>query len=190
VRAFVAIFPPPEIQTAVVGALEPVQRPGNKIPRVRPENIHLTLKFLGSVQEETLGNLCATLKETCAVHEPFDIGLARLGAFPSARRARILWAGVDAGSDRLRALTADLESALAPLDFEREKRAFTPHLTLGRVRCRPANFNDLPTTMGDLRFRVRHIELTESTLSSEGATYRTIEAFRLEEEELKNDLKA
>jgi 2'-5' RNA ligase len=190
VRAFVAIFPPPEIQTAVVGALETVQRPGNKIPRVRPENIHLTLKFLGSVQEKTLENLCATLKETCAVHEPFDIGLARLGAFPSARRARILWAGVDAGSDRLRALTADLESALAPLDFEREKRAFIPHLTLGRVRCRPANFNDLPTTMGDLRFRVRHIELTESTLSSEGATYRTIEAFRLEEEELKNDLKA
>ena len=178
-RAFVAIFPPPELQTAVAGVLETVQHLDDKVRWVRPENIHLTLKFLGNVQEETLGNLRAALKETCAEHEPFDIGLARLGAFPSARRARILWAGVDAGSDRLRALVTDLESALTPLGFEREKRAFTPHLTLGRVRSRPANFDDLPTTIGDLRFRVRHIELMESTLSHKGATYRTIEAFPL-----------
>jgi 2'-5' RNA ligase len=179
VRAFVAIFPPPELQMAVTGALETVQHLDDKVRWVRPENIHLTLKFLGNVQEEILGNLRAALKETCAEHEPFDIGLARLGAFPSARRARILWAGVDAGSDRLRALVTDLESALTPLGFEREKRAFTPHLTLGRVRSRPANFDDLPTTIGDLRFRVRHIELMESTLSHKGATYRTIEAFPL-----------
>src|SRR5918911_967122 len=178
-RAFVAIFPPPELQAAVTGALETVQRLDDKVRWLRPENIHLTLKFLGNVQEETLGNLGAALEETCARHKPFDIGLARLGAFPSARRARILWAGVDAGSDRLRALVTDLESALTPLGFEREKRAFTPHLTLGRVRSRPANFDDLPTTIGDLRFRVRHIELMESTLSHKGATYRTIEAFPL-----------
>jgi 2'-5' RNA ligase len=181
VRAFVAIFPPPELQAAIAGALETVQRLNDKVRWVRPDNIHLTLKFLGNVQEETLGNVCAALEKTCAGHEPFDIGLARLGAFPSARRARILWAGVNAGSDRLRALAAGLESALTPLGFEREKRAFTPHLTLGRVRSRPADFDDaLPTTtIGDLRFRVRHIELMASTLSLEGATYRTIGAFAL-----------
>ena len=180
-RAFVAIFPPPELQAAVTGALETVQRLDDKVRWVRPENIHLTLKFLGNVQEETLGNLGAALEETCAGHKAFDIGLVRLGAFPSARRARILWIGVDAGSDQLRALAADLESALIPLGFEREKRAFTPHLTLGRVRSRPVNFDGLPTTIGDLRFRVWHIELIESTLSREGATYRTIQAFALKE---------
>ena len=181
-RAFVAIFPPPELQAAVTGALETVQRLDDKVRWVRPENIHLTLKFLGNVQEETLGNLGAALEETCAGHKPFDIGLVRLGAFPSARRARILWIGVDAGSDQLRALAADLESALIPLGFEREKRAFTPHLTLGRIRSRPVNFDGLPTTIGgDLRFRVRHIELIESSLSPEGAIYRTIQAFALKE---------
>jgi 2'-5' RNA ligase len=181
VRAFVAIFPPPELQAAVTGALETVQHLNDKVRWVRPENIHLTLKFLGNVQEETLGNLCAALEETCAGHKPFDIGLVRLGAFPSARRARILWIGVDAGSDQLRALAADLESALIPLGFEREKRAFTPHLTLARVRSRPVNFDGRPTTIGDLRFRVRHIELIESTLSPKGGTYRTIQAFALKE---------
>ena len=181
-RAFVAIFPPPELQAAVTGALEIVQRLDDKVRWVRPENIHLTLKFLGNVQEETLGNLCAALEETCAGHKPFDIGLVRLGAFPSARRARILWIGVDAGSsDQLRALAADLESAFIPLGFEREKRAFTPHLTLGRIRSRPVNFDGRPMTIRDLRFRVRHIELIESTLSPEGATYRTIQAFALKE---------
>ncbi|MBV9454083.1 MAG: RNA 2',3'-cyclic phosphodiesterase [Rubrobacter sp.] len=181
-RAFVAIFPPPELRAAVTETFETVQCFNYKVRWVRPENIHLTLKFLGNIQEETLGNLWIALEETCARHEPFDISLARPEAFPSAQRARILWAGIDEGSDQLRALAADLESALIPLGFEREKRAFTPHLTLGRVRSRLTNINDLPSAIiGDLRFRVRHIELTESTLSLEGVTYRTILAFALKE---------
>lgn len=178
-RAFVAIFPPPELRAAITRALETVPRLNDKVRWVRPENIHLTLKFLGNIQEETLVNLWTVLEETCARHEPFNIRLTGLGTFPSGQRARILWAGIHTGSDQLGALAADLESALIPLGFEREKRAFTPHLTLGRLRGRP-KVNDLPTTIvRDLRFRVRHIELTESALSLEGATYRTIRAFPL-----------
>ncbi len=183
-RAFVAIFPPSEIQAAAVAmALEAVRRhgvrAGDRVRWVRSENVHLTLKFLGGIQEEVLGDLCAALEETCAGHAPFDVGLAGLGAFPSAQRARILWTGVGAGFDRLRALAADLEATLAPLGFEREERPYTPHLTLGRVRRRPASFDALPTVTEDLRFQVRRVELAESTLTPEGAVYRIIGAFAL-----------
>ncbi len=138
----------------------------------------MTLKFLGDVREEALDDLCAALGETCARHAPFDVDLAGLGAFPSARRACILWAGVGANSDLLRALVTDLDATLAPLGFEREERAFVPHLTLGRVRGRPASF-DLPPDAQGPGFRVRRVELVKSTLTSEGAVYRTVRAFAL-----------
>lgn len=192
VRAFVAVFPPPEIRAAAVaGARETVRRlgdrPGNRVRWIEPGNVHLTLKFLGDVREETLGDLCAPLGETCAKHAPFDVGLVGLGAFPSARRARILWVGVGAGSDQLRALAADIDATLASLGFEREKRPYAPHLTLGRVRGRPASF-DLPSDASDrLVFQVHRVELVESTLTPEGAVYETVKAFTLGEKKLENE---
>jgi RNA 2',3'-cyclic 3'-phosphodiesterase len=178
-RAFVAIFPPSEIRAATVArAREAVRHLGDRVRWPKPENVHLTLKFLGDVREEALDDLCAALGETCARHAPFDVSVTKLGAFPSARRARILWASVGASSDLLRALVADLDATLAPLGFKREERAFVPHLTLGRVRGRPASL-DLPPDAQDLGFRVRRVELMKSTLTPEGAVYRTVRAFAL-----------
>lgn len=183
-RTFIAVFPPLRTRTAATtAARETVRRldgPAGRVRWARPENVHLTLKFLGDVREELLEDLRIALEKTCARHAPFDVRLAGLGAFPSGRRARILWVGIDAGSDRLRSLAADLDVALAPLGFEREERAFAPHLTLGRIRGRPASF-DLPPDMGGLGFRVRHVELVESTLTPEGAIYRIIQTFALKE---------
>ena len=144
----------------------------------RPENVHLTLKFLGDVRAEALNNIRAALGEVCAQHAPFDAALAELGAFPSARRAKTLWIGVGEGSDRLRSLAADVDDALAPLGFEREKRPHVPHLTLGRARSRPLHL-DLPSGVEVTGFRVRRVELAESRLAAEGATYRTVGGFAL-----------
>ena len=177
-RTFVAIFPPPEVRKKALNCAKHLPL-GERVRWTKLENVHLTLKFLGDVREEVLDDLCAALEETCAKHTPFDVGLTGLEAFPSARRARILWAGVGAGSEPLRSLTADLDTALAALGFEREERPYTPHLTLGRVRGRPASF-DLPQDMGDLQgFRVRQIELMKSTLTAAGPIYRTVRAFDL-----------
>ena len=176
-RIFVAIFPPLEIRRK---ALEKALRPplGQQVRWIAPRNAHLTLKFLGDVQEEVLGDLRVILEETCDRHATFGIELKELGAFPSARRSRIIWAGVGVGSEELRSLAADLDKALVPLGFEREERPYTPHLTLGRVRGRPADLSPLSDTM-DLNFRVRYVELVESRLTERGAIYQTIEAFAL-----------
>lgn len=179
VRAFAASFPPFEVREEVLAA---ARRPplGDRVRWARPENVHLTLKFLGDVQEEVLESVRAALGETCAVYAPFNVELAGLGAFPSARRARIIWAGVGEGSEQLRSLASDLDAALAPLGFERERRPYTPHLTLGRVQGRPANL-DLPTIVGSFGFGVGSVELVESVLTPEGAVYETLDTFALGE---------
>ncbi len=150
----------------------------DRVRWTRPENVHLTLKFLGDVEAEAFGSIRAALGEVCAQHAPFDAALAELGAFPSARRAKTLWIGAGEGSDRLRSLAADVDDALAPLGFEREKRSYVPHLTLGRARGRPLHL-DLPSGAEVTRFRVRRVELAESRLAAEGATYRTVGGFAL-----------
>jgi 2'-5' RNA ligase len=92
-----------------------------------------------------------------------------------------LWVGIGAGSSELRSLAANLDTALAPLGFEREKRPYIPHLTLARTRSKAASFKPPPEEyLGE--FQVRHVELTESTLAPEGATYRTVRAFALKGE--------
>ena len=176
-RAFVAIFPPSEVRSEAV-AWAKRRSSDDRVRWTRLENVHLTLKFLGDVRTEALDGIHAALGEVCAQHAPFDAALAELGAFPSARRARILWIGVGAGSDRLRSLAADVDDSLASLGFEREKRPYVPHLTLGRVRSRPLNLN-LPSGVLGTGFRVGRVELTESRLATEGATYRTMENFTL-----------
>ncbi len=176
-RTFVAVFPPPEVREAALARARRLSV-GGRMWWSRPENVHLTLKFLGDVQEEVLDDLYTTLEEVCGRHAGFDAELAGFGAFPSARRAQILWAGISAGSGGLRSLATDLDATLAPLGFEREKRPYTPHLTLGRARSKPASFEPSPEEyIGE--FRVRYVELTESKLTPEGAIYRTVRAFAL-----------
>ena len=176
-RAFVAVFPPSEVRRAAL-AWAKRWSSDDRLRWTRPKNVHLTLKFLGDVRAEALDGIRAAVGEVCAQHTPFDAALAELGAFPSARRARTLWIGVGAGSDRLRSLAADVDEALAPLGFEREKRPYVPHLTLGRVRGRPLHL-DLPLGAEGTRFRVGRIELTESRLTARGAAYQIIGDFTL-----------
>ena len=181
-RTFVAVFPPPEVREEALAAARRLPL-CDRVRWVKPENFHLTLKFLGDVREEDQEDVHAALEEVCAGHAPFDVGLAGLGAFPSARRARILWAGVGEGYERLRSLAADLDAALAPLGFESEGRLYKPHMTLGRVRGRPARL-DLPPGWtpgaGNLEFRTGSVELMESVLDPEGPVYETLGTFALE----------
>src|SRR5919112_4204947 len=158
-RAFVAVFPPSEVRRAAL-AWARRRSSDDHVRWARPESVHLTLKFLGDVRAKALDGIRAALGEVCTQHAPFNAALTELGAFPSAQRARILWIGVGAGSDRLRCLAADVDEALAPLGFERVNRPYVPHLTLGRVRGHPLRL-DLPFGAEGTKFRVGRIELTE-----------------------------
>ncbi|MDQ3795219.1 MAG: RNA 2',3'-cyclic phosphodiesterase [Actinomycetota bacterium] len=180
-RTFVAVFPPLEVRRALIGAARELPVVG-EVRWIRPENVHLTLRFLGDVSKDELGRVAEALEPVCLRHGPFKAEPSSFGAFPSARRARILWAGIGEGSDRLRALVKDVEASLEPLGFGREDRAYTPHLTLARARGRPVVVQDTETPSTVPSFAVRHTELVQSVLGGAGATYSTLATYRLSED--------
>lgn len=178
-RVFTAIFPPLRIrETLYEKALSlPVE---GGIRCIKPSNIHLTLKFLGDIRETSLEEIGAAIAAVCENHEPFEIEPHGFGAFPSDRKARILWAGIGEGSRQLRNLAKDLENTLEPLGFASERRGFTPHITLCRSRGLPVSLGRWDPISEDLRFNADKIELMKSSLQKDGAVYEVLKNVVLE----------
>lgn len=101
---------------------------------VRPDGIHLTLKFLGEVSTGSLTQLTDVLERVSSSHAPLDVYIGGLGCFPNMRRPRVIWVGVEEASGQLAALQQALDGQFERIGYRREGRPFSPHLTLGRVR--------------------------------------------------------
>jgi 2'-5' RNA ligase len=101
---------------------------------VRPEGIHLTLKFLGEVESDRIEEVSRRIWAVAQGHRAFRVQVAGVGCFPSPQRPRVVWVGVKEQAGTLAGLQNDLERALSAIGFAREDRPFNPHLTLGRVR--------------------------------------------------------
>lgn len=122
--------------------LDTLQETGRSVRSVLPENLHLTLKFLGDVDPSTLPDLTRILESVAAGHKSFEFRISGVGVFPDRRRPAVVWAGVTP-QDPFQTLAADCNDAFRTLGFRPESRPFTPHLTLARIRSRaPAGLND------------------------------------------------
>jgi RNA 2',3'-cyclic 3'-phosphodiesterase len=174
-RLFLAVFPPPEVQRAAFGCIEALRRPGDGVSWVKPENLHYTLRFLGELGEDGARRAAEAAVEAAAKSREFTAALGGLGAFPNARRARVLWIGMSEGGEALVALAHDLDRALAQRGFGAPDKPFSSHLTLGRVREPHADWTAAlagpvpadPST----RFTVGGICVVESQLSPRGSIY-------------------
>ena len=147
------------------------------------DNVHLTLKFLGGVDAARLTALSEALTAAVTGQPAFDLAVRGLGAFPSRTRARVLWAGVADGGPALASLAARVDDALEPLGFPREARAFSAHITLGRVREPRPNPRLAQALTSDAAFgrqRVGRVCLMRSELSPRGARYTELAAATLE----------
>ena len=133
-RSFIAIEVPAEIQKAIAHSVAPLQKalPKPLIRWVAPQNVHLTLKFLGDVSPANLERMAAALKLEADTHDVFSMSVGGLGAFPNSRRARVIWIGLEVPPSLL-ALQRGVEAASARLGYTAEDRPFSPHLTIGRV---------------------------------------------------------
>ncbi|HKC49762.1 MAG TPA: RNA 2',3'-cyclic phosphodiesterase [Myxococcota bacterium] len=172
VRAFLAVALPDEVRSCAVAAVEQLRRavPGD-VRWVPAENHHLTLKFLGEIAEDRVDALVARAGAKLAPLAPFEVALAGFGAFPSAREARVLWLGVARGSAALAKLARKLDSAARVAGAERERRPFSAHLTLGRLR-EPARVEIeklAPPT--SVPWTVAEVVLYESRLAPDGARH-------------------
>ena len=136
IRTFVAIHLTP----ALLGTLQQAQdvlraSPGGPAGRfVQPDNMHLTLKFLGDVDDTRLPAICQAVAAVAQQHEPLELSLGSLGCFPNLNRPRVVWAAVSSAEEGLERLAVELDASLQALGFDREARPFTAHLTLARIR--------------------------------------------------------
>jgi 2'-5' RNA ligase len=181
-RTFVSVPIPREIRENTLREAKSLLE-DTRIRWSKPENLHLTLKFLGEVPETSLPSIKEELARISLIHSTFEISISGLGAFPSEGRARVVWAGVEEGADSLSLLAGDVEASLEALGFEKEQRPFHPHVTLGRCGKKPLwlNLEGLnPVLRG---FSADRIELMQSTLTDKGATYSLLASFLLEGEQ-------
>jgi 2'-5' RNA ligase len=179
VRTFVAILLPDDVRRALAASVAQLRTVGNDVAWVGPDNFHLTLKFLGPVDADRLPAVTDALTDAAGGCPSFQLGIRGLGAFPSPARPRVLWAGVDAGAAPAAALAARIDDGLEALGFKREARAFSPHVTLGRVRqphAQPRLAEALTATVAFGRVEVRHVSLMRSDLSPRGARYTELAA--------------
>lgn len=140
IRAFVAIELSDDAKRALTALIQSLRdRRIDGLRLVRPEGMHLTLKFLGSIEASRVPRIANALAVVSARHTPFRLTLAEPGFFPNADRARVLWIGVGGDMRPLSQLQRDVNETLAALGFAAEKRPFNPHLTIARMRDSAAN---------------------------------------------------
>ena len=178
-RAFVAIEVPDSVRntiSALIGRLRE-RDVTNCVRWVRPEGVHVTLKFLGDTPNDKERAIESALESSAAIRPGLDLSLGPLGSFGSRRGARdqVVWVGLSGETAQLVELAADVDRALVAVGFPAETRPFTPHLTLGRMRrgvqLVPSFTEDAAWPPGDGAFHVDHLSLMESDLRPDGARY-------------------
>ena len=146
---------------------------GLRVAWVPPQNLHVTLKFLGWARPEVVEPIRDRVRDGVKQRKGFELAARGMGAFPNARHARVLWAGVDDASGALGRLAADVETWMQSLGFAREERAFHPHVTIGRVKeggsaeslLAPFAGTDFGTSL------IREVVLYQSVMKSNGSEY-------------------
>ena len=178
IRAFIAIDLPPDVKAALGRVAVTL---GEGLPRgavrwVRPEQMHLTLAFLGDTPVEKLSAIHKAMDGVVARQQPFTLALDGVGCFPNRRRPRVVWVGLAAAgggeSGPLLALKAALDEALTPLGWPLEDKPFRAHLTLGRVKDeRAVQGIEWAADVPPLAAPVSAIHLIESQLRPDGPVY-------------------
>ena len=187
IRTFVAIHVPADIQRRladVAGSFRD-RLPGKSARWARPENIHLTLRFIGNVSPQDVEALRVVLQASVRGGKPFTLELGKPGCFPDAHRPRVLWVGVEGDVGPLMRLQSSVSQAAAAWAGP-EDRVYHPHLTLGRVVARTGT--DLQTVadpvpgspaLRDAVWHVDAIHLMQSDLMPPGPKYSTLASFPL-----------
>jgi 2'-5' RNA ligase len=183
IRAFIAIELPDPVKAAISRVQDRMhcgEHPSVKW--VSPESVHLTLKFLGNIGPEIVPDVGRAMSQAAAGLGRIRLELSGVGAFPNLRAPRVVWVGLEGDIPTLRALQRQVENGLANLGFAPEGRAFSPHLTLGRVRQGAARDDQQrlsqainSTELDELvAFEAASVSLMRSTLTRAGAVYSRI----------------
>jgi 2'-5' RNA ligase len=134
IRTFIAVDVGKENRDRIVSLQESLARSGTEVKWVEPENLHVTLLFLGEVDAREVPRVCQIVQEGVAARPAFSMTVGGVRSFGNPRRPRTVWVGITEGAEQLVAIHDALEPPLEELGYRREERRFTPHITMGRVR--------------------------------------------------------
>jgi 2'-5' RNA ligase len=138
IRTFIAVELPSSVKARAKDLIGKFSTTGATIAWVKPEQMHLTMQFLGDVPDRDTPDICRVVSRVAGQFEPFEIICRGAGAFPSPEHPRTLWIGIEDGAEELCRLQGEIEAALHDeLGYARERRRFQPHLTIGRVKHEP-----------------------------------------------------
>jgi 2'-5' RNA ligase len=185
IRSFIAIELPDEVKETValiIKRLRPAQY--RYVKWVAPGGIHLTIKFLGNIYSSQIPQITGIMKTAASKVPPLELQLGKLGMFPNEQRPRVLWVALEGNTEPLAVMQREIEKALEPLGFAPENRAFTPHLTLGRVRdnASPEERKEIGSVVKEKKidyeasFTLRELSLMKSTLTPTGAIYNRLDS--------------
>ena len=180
IRTFIALELPPSLISLLAKVQEDLQSMGLRAKWVRPENIHLTLKFLGNINPADIDNIGRAMVDAVGKFETFNLVAGGVGVFPGINRPRVIWVGLKGQIQLLFAMQRLLEDNLAALGYKKEKRPFKGHLTLGRFKQRvnPDTIRRVLQEFGNLsseEFTTRRVIFYKSDLKSTGAVYSQLQ---------------
>ncbi|MFC1490249.1 RNA 2',3'-cyclic phosphodiesterase [Candidatus Latescibacterota bacterium] len=185
-RTFIAVEIPAEVKEKIGLYVDSMQNSFQNVKWVAPENLHLTLKFLGEVKEDDVESLVECMKPIFSEFRSFELALEHTGFFPTSVNPRVIWIGSDGGADILLDIFQELEHCLESIGIDREARMFSPHLTIGRVKRNNKQSDqsvvnvDIPE-FEPVSFTVGNIALIKSTLTPQGPIYEKLFEGKLKE---------
>ena len=179
-RTFIALALPREVIDYLVKVQRCLKDRGARGRWVRPESIHLTLKFLGDTPVNQLESVADALDTVARSHAALELTAGGLGGFPNRRRPRVLWVGIGSDRGHLVDLQQAVDTAMASLDWPLEKRPFRGHLTIGRAKGRGVINGDIDNVLArcepaeTMGFTAGHLTLYRSLLRPDGAIYERL----------------
>jgi len=180
-RGFIAIDI--ESSSKIKELIRDLKNSGANIKIVEPENMHITLKFLGDTDEELIEKIKEIMKKSVVNIDPFELKLKSTGVFPNENYIKVIWVGLEQ-YEKIKEIAKTIDEKLSKIGFKKEKREFSPHLTIGRLRSgknkdkilhilnkyKDAEFNS---------FKIKSIKLIKSELTSKGPIYTTLEEVKI-----------
>ncbi len=186
-RAFIAISLPQEIKDSLSEIQKELKKSKADVKWVKPDNIHLTLKFLGEIPEAKSAEISKVIENIAQETNAFVLSLSTLGTFPPGRSPHIIWAGLNKGDKETKELTNRLEKNLEDLGFPLEERSFTSHITIARVKS-AVNIDKLNDSLGIAKQALalkpqeclaKSLGFFKSSLTSTGPIYETLKEANL-----------
>jgi 2'-5' RNA ligase len=182
-RTFIAIELPQDIKDAISRVQVKLKATGADVKWVAPSNIHLTLKFLGEIDEKTRDAVIEVMQEISSGIGQFPVKLGSIGAFPRIQSPRIIWIGLSQGHDQIKTIAQRLETELETCGLAKENREFSSHITIGRIRslknndALAAGISKLDGTVTENlgEFLAGNITLFKSTLTPQGPIYEKLQ---------------